>query len=392
MTRLLAPDMFGVMSIAMMFILGLTLFSDLGLKQNVVQSRRGGDSRFLNTVWVLKIGIGVLLVAGSAVIAYVVAVLQAAGALREDSAYSHPQLPSVLLGVGFSAFITACESTKALEAGRNLSLAMLTRIQLVAQATGILTMIVYALLQPSIWALVVGSLVSAMVGTVLTHWWLPGTSNAFQWDNRAFAEIHGFGRWILASSIAGFLATSGDRILLGAFATPSLLGVYTIAMLLFGTLENALNKVAYELAFPAFSEVARERRPDLRSVVYKVYIPVFLATLTAAMALTVTAPAIVRLLYDDRYLNAGWMLQLLGLGLLAIPARVHAVSLLALGRSRQHATISAVRLAIVFLAVWGGWHLAEMRGAVLGVVAAYLSVMPVTLIYASRERLVSWNT
>src|SRR5262245_13235865 len=55
MTRLLAPEMFGVMAIASTVIVGLSMFSDLGLRQNIVQSRRGHEPVYLNTVWAIQI-------------------------------------------------------------------------------------------------------------------------------------------------------------------------------------------------------------------------------------------------------------------------------------------------------------------------------------------------
>ena len=43
MTRLLAPSMFGVMAIAVMVNVVASLLTDLGIRQNIVQSRRGAD-------------------------------------------------------------------------------------------------------------------------------------------------------------------------------------------------------------------------------------------------------------------------------------------------------------------------------------------------------------
>jgi len=61
MTRLLMPEMFGVMAIANIFLVGLALFSDLGLRQNIIQSKRGDDPLFLNTVWTIQILRGAVL-------------------------------------------------------------------------------------------------------------------------------------------------------------------------------------------------------------------------------------------------------------------------------------------------------------------------------------------
>src|SRR5262245_53429100 len=61
MTRLLVPDMFGVMAIASILAMCLALFSDLGLRQNIIQSKRGSDSAFLNTAWMVQILRGIVL-------------------------------------------------------------------------------------------------------------------------------------------------------------------------------------------------------------------------------------------------------------------------------------------------------------------------------------------
>jgi len=54
MTRLLAPDMFGLMALAGIFILGLNLLSDIGLKQILIQNKRS-DDQFVNTVWTMQV-------------------------------------------------------------------------------------------------------------------------------------------------------------------------------------------------------------------------------------------------------------------------------------------------------------------------------------------------
>lgn len=55
MTRLLVPEMFGIMAIATMVTMILGMLSDIGLRQNIIQSKRGEDPVFLNTAWVVQI-------------------------------------------------------------------------------------------------------------------------------------------------------------------------------------------------------------------------------------------------------------------------------------------------------------------------------------------------
>src|SRR5690349_19140391 len=54
-TRLLVPEVFGVIAIVTLVLTVVTFFSDIGLRQNVVQSARGDDPLFLDTVWCVQI-------------------------------------------------------------------------------------------------------------------------------------------------------------------------------------------------------------------------------------------------------------------------------------------------------------------------------------------------
>ncbi len=51
LTRLLMPEVFGLMALVNSLRVGLELFSDLGIVQNIVQSPRGDRPTFLNTAW-----------------------------------------------------------------------------------------------------------------------------------------------------------------------------------------------------------------------------------------------------------------------------------------------------------------------------------------------------
>lgn len=61
MTRLLVPEMFGVMAVANTIIVGLQLCSYFGISHNIIQSSRGDERTFMDTAWVLQILRGMLI-------------------------------------------------------------------------------------------------------------------------------------------------------------------------------------------------------------------------------------------------------------------------------------------------------------------------------------------
>src|SRR5688572_17221400 len=63
LTRLLAPDLYGVMAVGYMVITALTMVSDIGLVAGAMQSRNGERPIYLNVTWVVAIARGGLLMA-----------------------------------------------------------------------------------------------------------------------------------------------------------------------------------------------------------------------------------------------------------------------------------------------------------------------------------------
>src|SRR6266851_1894696 len=167
MTRMLAPAMFGVMAVASMIMVGLIMFSDIGLKQNVIQSARGSDPSFLNTAWSMQIVRGLCLWAFAVGISLTILVAQRTGLVISDSVYSAPSLPFVVVAISATTIISGFDSTKLLEASRDLSLSEVTKIDLASQVSGLFVMMAWLVFDRSIWVLVVGSIGSTATKTIL---------------------------------------------------------------------------------------------------------------------------------------------------------------------------------------------------------------------------------
>src|SRR5262245_52981252 len=229
MTRLLVPEMFGTMAIATIVMGGLAMFSDLGLKQSIVQSKRGNDPAFLNTAWSIQIIRGGLLWFVALGISMLVVHANRRGLVPSDSVYADPNLPWVIAVLSFGTVIAGFGSTKTGEASRNLALGQVMLIDIISQIAALICMLAWASVDRSIWALVAGSICWSLTLVLLSHAWLPGTANRWQWDSSAFHEIFHFGKWIFVSSILGFFLANGDRLLLGGLVDATLLGIYVIA-------------------------------------------------------------------------------------------------------------------------------------------------------------------
>ena len=384
MTRLLVPDVFGIMAISTVIMAGLNMFSDLGLKQNIIHSVRGDDQTFLNTAWVFQIFRGFVLWSFALGIDLILVVAVRHNMAPRASVYADPRLPYVIAALSFSVIIGGFNSTKLFQANRHLALGSVTMLTLAAQLSGVLTMLSWASFDRSISALVAGNICASLVTMLLSHIWLKGNANRWEWEPSAFREIFHFGKWLFVSSILFFIVTNSDRILLGAMVDKDMLGIYVIAFFIVDLIRQGALAVVSNVAFPALSVTARERRNSLRANYYRMHFAITLFVYFCLGALIVSGRALISILYDIRYAQAGWMLQLLSIGLLLVPFQMSIQYFMALGNTRINTVILAVRLASLYIGMPIGFYFFGLPGAIAGAVISDLSTIPIVAFNSSR--------
>jgi len=379
MTRLLVPEAFGLMAIATVLLFGLQLFTDVGLRQNVVQSRQGDDRDFLDTVWTLQILRGALVWGLALGAAALLAGLQAAGWVPAGTVYGEAVLPAIVGVLAANALVAGFESTKVGTASRHLALARITLQDLGTQVFGLLVTLAWAFLERSVWALVAGSLAASAARVALSHLLLPGAPNRLRWDRRHLSEIIGFGKWVFLSSIAGFLLSNADRLLLGGLIAPGTLGLYVVAYLLVNSLQWALLNLITTVYFPVLSAAAREGRTGLAQLYYRLRLPLELASLLLAGLLLAFGAPIVAFFYDGRYEAAGPMLEIIGLSLAALPYQLSDQLYLASGHSRLLFFLNTFRAAAIYLLLPIGHAAAGVDGALWAIALAPFLAVPISL-------------
>lgn len=376
MTRLLVPEMFGVMVIATTAASLLYMLSDLGLRQQIIQSSRSNDPVFLDTAWVVQIVRGAALWLTAVLVSGALYFANRWGMVAADSVYSSPVLPLVIAVNSFSAVILGLQSTRVAMAHRNFDQRRLVLLELGSQFLGVAIMIGLGTVFRSVWVLVAGGLVAATSSTLLAHVWLAGHRNRFRLDKTALRDMIHFGKWAFLSSVFTGLAFNGDRLLLGLFVDAEVLGFYAIAALLVGAVEGAAGKVFGAVALPALSEVFREDPSRLRAVYYRLRIPSDLTLLFFSGLLFATGQLVIDGLYDPRYSPAGKLLQVLALSLFAARYSVAYQVYLAVGQPRYMAIIQIARCIALFVLVPLLYYKSGFDAALWGIALHGLVMVP----------------
>lgn len=372
LTRLLAPDMFGVMSVGYMVVTALALFSDLGVLGSTIQNKRGEEPLFLNVTWIVQIVRGILLCVAMLAISGAISLPALRAMLPNDSVYTDPRIPGLLMALSLLPLISGFESTKLFLAQRHLALSLIIKIDLGSQLLSTVVILVWAWVAPSVWALAFGWVVGTLVKTAMTHLAMPGPANRFEWDAAVFREIFQFGKWAMVSSSLTWMLTNGDRLLLGSLVDAHVMGLYSIAFMLVYALQAGLLRLGGHALLPALSEVARERPDELRGTLYRGRSALDFVCLVSAGALLMLGDSIVGLLYDSRYREAGWMLSTLSLTLIATRLNIFDQALIATGRMKLLSKLNAIRIISLYVLIPLGYHWFGTRGAVSAVAASSL--------------------
>ena len=340
-TRLLLPEHFGLMALVNVFLVGLELFSDIGIGPNIIQSPRGEDPRFLDTAWTIQVLRGVALWLGACALAWPLA-----------HVYRQPPLLWLLPVAGLAAIFGGLQSTKVYTLNRRLAFLRVIGVDVAAQAVSVVVMIGIAWIWCSVWSLVISALAFSALRTVLTHAALPGPRNRFAWDREAGRALFAFGRWIFVSTALTFLATQADRLVLGRLVPVSELGFYSIAGNLAGMPLQLVQRLGQVVFFPVVASSMRQPHHDPASI--RRSRTKLLATLVPVVALGVAmASPAVNLLYRPNFHAIGPLASYLSIGTwLGSLSISYTVVLLAAGRPKFLSLGLAVKLVVLATLVW----------------------------------------
>jgi len=367
LTRLLVPEMFGVMAIVTVIMGGLAMLSDVGLLQNIVQSKRGEEPGYLNTAWTIQIIRGFVIFIIALLASGGLYYLGQVGYLSADTVYGNEQLPIILAIVSITAVISSFNSIHILLLNRKLMLGKLISMELISQIVGLVFMLIWAWYQRDIWAFVFGGIITAFTKLLLSHGLSLGERCRFHWDRAAVHEIFHFGKWIFVSSILGFMLNQGDRLLLGGLISAEILGVYTVAFFLAGAITDILKKLVGSIFFPVLSEVVRNNPTELKVIYYKMRQKIDAVAMFSAGFIFSTASLIVNFLYDDRYGEAGWMLQVLSLALIGTGSLLASQVFLSIGKPKLETTLVFLQVVCFYISVPILFYYYDIFGAILAI-------------------------
>lgn len=361
LSRLLGPEILGVVVIAQAVRTGCDLLTDLGPEQNVVHSPHGDDERFLNTVWTLQVLRGLL-------------VSLACLALSPVLAHFYRIDVGVLMVVSAAPLLNSFMSTSIFSAAKRMDVKARNMLELVAEVVGLVINVALAFSLRSVWAPILGIVLSIAARSALTYL-LPHPRHRFLLDRTHAAQILGFSKWIMLSSVSFYAAVFADRLYLGRVVSLATLGVFGLARGVAELPATVAGRLAFQIVFPFVAQhgdafgTATPARKELGRIRMH-FLLLVLAGIATVMAWSDWA---VRLLYGHRYLEAGWMVTMLLVGgWIGVLCSLNEATVFGRGAPRNVGFANLLRFGTMAAVLPIGFNTLGLPGALLAIPASEL--------------------
>lgn len=304
LARLLFEEAFALMALVNAVMMGLAMFSDIGLQQNVIQSPRGDEPNFLNTAWTMQVIRGITLTLLAAISAWPIAAFYGA---NDPAAL---ELRWLIPLVALTALIDGLRSPRVLSAARHMRVAQITRIEIAVTIVNMTVLLSLTWYLRSVYALAIAAVVSSSLHAALTYWFLPGARARFALEATAVRSIFSFGKWIFLSTLLTFLSIQIDRLAFSAMYTLAEVGVYSIASSLALMIPSLIGSLQGAIVFPWYARMLEDGM-ELSEAFHKAMMPVLVMSTYVVVLLIVGAQSFFALAYDDRYSQAAMFLPIL---------------------------------------------------------------------------------
>jgi len=362
LARLLVPEDFGLIAIAMIFFAVLevlTSFSfDLALIQNQEAKRHHYD-----TAWTLTIIQGGITALALCLIASPAAVF-----------FDDPRLVTIIYVLAFIAFVQSFENIGIVAFRKELEMHKEFIFLVTKKLVAFTVTISLAIILKNYWALVLGTLASRVTGVLLSYWMHPYRPRL---SLEAARELIAYTKWLLFNNILLVLIKNTDDAIVGKVLGPAGLGFYTIAYEISNLPTTELVYPITRAVFPGYAKIASDMK-QLRKGFLDVTSLVLLLTIPIAAGIAVTADLFIPIVLGQKWQQAAELTQILALfGITRVLGAGTGAVYLAIGKPKVITYLAGFRLVLGIPLIYFAAISAGVTGVAWAVFAIGLILVPI---------------
>ncbi len=200
LARLLTPEDFGLIALAMSVVALLDTLSHFGFEIPLIQKQDANRDDF-DTAWTLGILVGALIAATIVLVSPLAARF-----------YSEPRLVPILQWIALGHFVFSFQNIGIVLFRKELNFRRDFALQIVQKAATLAVSIPLAFAMRSYWALVAGMVAGRFISVAISYGFLPYRP---RFCLRSWRELFGFSKWLQVNGILGYVRDQGYILVVG---------------------------------------------------------------------------------------------------------------------------------------------------------------------------------
>ncbi len=369
LARLLTPEDFGIVAIAVGLIGIIDAFFDFGFDLALIKNKNATREDY-DLVWSLRL-------ANMCIFGTLVALASPLVARYADA----PEVLVVCLVMAVSIVLGGLRNVGTVDFQKELDFSRLFRFNFYPRLLSVVTTVVLAVIFRSYWAIVIGTLLYTLYSVAFSYALSPFRPRLHFRGARA---IWNFSRWVLLANMARQLFNVSDKFLLSGLTGKASLGHYNVAGSLASIVTVELLAPVGTALMPGFAKLQSE--PDrLRAAFAQSLGVLFALTLPAATGVWLVAPELVRVLLGWQWEAAIGLVALFGFFYMFFSLSETLTSFMAMvGLVARSARIGVVRTLVYF----AGFYFAYRAQGLMGVIhlKTLLAAVEVALLFECSRR------
>lgn len=369
LARVLAPEDFGLVAMAMVLVGALELLISFSFDVVLIQNPKAGRDQF-DTAWTLNL-----------VFTAACALLLAALAHGAAGFYGEARLEMViyLLAGGFA--LQGLANIGPVTFRRDMQFDREFKFLLGKRLSTFLITIPAALYFRNYWALIIGQVAAIALSVALSY---VMSNYRPRLSLRARGELFHSSKWLVLNNIFQFLNNSAAQFVIGRMSGTQALGVYAIASEIATLPTTELVAPINRAAFPGYAKAAGDLE-QLRVSFLKVISSIALFALPAGVGIVAVADLLVPAVLGWQWMAAVPLIQILAVyGVIqALQTNISYVYL-ALGKLRLVTAINAVQFLILVALMIPGLLRYGVTGAAWAFLGTKVLMIPVNQVLIAR--------
>ena len=339
LARILIPNDFGLIGIALLTMATLETFSQTGFQQALIQKKDNVEG-YLDAAWTVLIIRGFILFAILYFIAPYAAIF-----------FKAPEAKLIVQVIGISILLQAFTNIGIIYFQKELEFNREFIFQFSGTLADFIVAVSAVLILRNIWALVLGLLAGNAVRCFVSYLIHPYRPH-LDFNLGKAKELFSFGKWILGSSILVFLLTQGDDAFVGKLLGVTALGFYQMAYRISNMPATEITHVISRVAFPTYSKL-QDDIPKLKEAYLKVLQVTAFLSFPIAGLIFVLAPDFTQIFLGEKWMPMVPAMQVLVLwGLIRSIGATTGPVFQAVGRPKILTNYQLIQLALLAILIY----------------------------------------